>query len=116
MKKLKELDWCEIGYAVVIIAIVITILFVVIAGIAASIENEKNKITEGIIIDKSFSAAYTTYTSTRIGETTVMQPHYHPARYSFQLQGEKNEKTVTYWLEVSKEDYNEYRIGNYYKQ
>ena len=116
MKKLKELDWCEIGGVIAYIAIVIAIFSVVIAIITASIENEKNKITEGIIIDKSYSAAYTTYTSVKIGETTVMQPHYHPEKYSFQLRGEKDEKAVTYWLAVSKEDYNEYKIGNYYKQ
>lgn len=112
MKKLKKLDWCKIGGVIACIAIVIIIFF----GITASIENEKNKITEGIIIDKSYSAAYTTYTSVKIGETTVMQPRYHPEKYSFQLRGEKDEKTVTYWLTVSKKDYIEYKIGNYYKQ
>lgn len=108
MKKLKEIDWAEIGGAIICIAIVITI--------ATSIENEKNKITEGIIIDKSYTVAYTTYAITRVGKPPVLTPIYHPEKYSFQLRGEKDEKTVTYWLTVPKEDYNEYKIGDYYKQ
>ena len=112
MKKLKRIDWIKIGSAILCIIIVIT----VIAGVVASIENEKNKITEGIIIDKSYTEGYITYTNTRIGKIIILQPHHHPEKYSFQLRGEKDGKTVTYWLTVSKEDYNEYKIGDYYNQ
>lgn len=32
-----------------------------------------------------------------------------------QLEGEKDEVMVRYWLEASEQDYNSYRIGDYYR-
>lgn len=103
---------------VTVIAITSIILIVgslVVGVIWACVENEKNRITEGVIVDKSYTAAYTTTSYSRVGKVMVPISHYHPPIYRFQLRGEKDERTVTYWLEVSKEDYDEYKIGSYYR-
>ena len=101
--------------AIIIVTVIAIVSYCCIAGIATIIDNEKNRITEGIIIDKSYSAPYSTISYVRSGKVMVPVTNYHPARYSFQLRGEKNEQVVTYWCEVSKEDYDEYRIGSYYR-
>lgn len=105
-----------ISSIVIIVIVVITVLVVCCcaAGIV-KIENEKNRITEGVIIDKSYSAPFSTISYVRSGKVMVPVTYHHPARYSFQLRGEKNEQVVTCQCEVSKEDYDEYRIGSYYR-
>lgn len=103
---------CKIFFGIVFSALFGLTIFVCVWS---CIENEKNRITEGVIIDKSYSAAYTTTTYSKVGKATVPHMHYHPASYRFQLRGVKDERTVTYWLKVSKEDYQEYKVGNYYR-
>lgn len=92
---------CKIFFGMIFSILFGLIIFVCVWS---CIENEKDRITEGIIIDKSYSAAH------------ITAMHYHPASYRFQLRGVKDERTVTYWLKVSKEDYQEYKVGNYYRQ
>lgn len=104
-----------------VVEIIATTSIILIGGalifgvIWACIGNEKNRITEGVIVDKSYSEAYTTTDCKVINNNTITEVHYHPACYRFKLQGEKDEITVTYWLSVSEKDYNEYKIGDYYK-
>ena len=50
-----------------------------------------------------------------VGNTQIPYTNREPAHYHFQLEGEKDEEKVRYWLEVSEYDYNEYRIEDYYK-
>ena len=91
---------------VIVIIAIIAILAVIGFGTIAGLLNEQNRITEGVIADKS-------YTEECI--TTIPYTHREPAHCYFQLEGEKDEEKVRYWLEVSEYDYNEYRIGDYYK-
>ena len=100
---------------IVIIAIIATLAAKVVMMIYGN-SNEQNRITEGIIVDKSYIAERVT-TDYRVIENTPQIPFTYrkPAQYYFQLEGEKNEIKVKYWLEVSEHDYNAYRIGDYYK-
>lgn len=50
-----------------------------------------------------------------VGNTQILYTNREPAHYYFQLKGEKDEEKVRYWFEVSEYDYNEYKIGDYYK-
>ncbi len=91
---------------VIVIITIIAILAAIIYGAIVDCLNEQNRITEGVIVDKS-------YTEERI--TTIPYTHREPAHCYFQLEGEKDEIKVRYWLEISEHDYNEYKIGDYYK-
>lgn len=100
--------------AIVIITI-IAILAVIIYGVIVSCLNEQNRITEGVIVDKSYTAERVITQYKIIGDTRMPYTNKEPAHYRFQLEGEKDEIKVRYWLEVSEHDYNKYKIGDYYK-
>lgn len=90
---------------IVVIIAIIAIIAAIIIPIIGSILNEQNRITEGVIIDKSYTVEKV-ITKYKTAEST----HCY-----FQLEGEKDEVMVRYWLEVSEQDYNSYRIGDYYR-
>jgi len=100
---------------VIVIITIIAILAAIIYGVIVSCLNEQNRITEGIIVDKSYTAESVITQYKIIGDTQIPYTDIEPAHYHFQLEGEKDEIKVRYWLEVSEHDYNYYKIGNYYK-
>lgn len=100
---------------VIVIITIIAILAAIICGVIVSCLNEQNRITEGVIVDKSYTAERITTNYKMVGNTQIPYTNREPAHYHFQLEGEKDEEKVRYWLEVSEYDYNEYRIGDYYK-
>ena len=102
IKSKKGITAVEIIVIITIIAILAALIYVVIVGCL----NEQNRITEGVIVDKSCTAEKV---------ITIPYTRREPAHYHFQLEGEKDEIKVRYWLEVSEHDYNEYKIGDYYK-
>lgn len=112
IKSKKSITAVEVIVIITIIAILATIIVV---GMIPGILNEKNRITEGIIVDKSYTAESVTTDYRNVGDTLIPFTHREPAHYHFQLEGEKDEIKVKYWLEVSENDYNAYRIGDYYK-
>ena len=97
-----------------IIAIVIIMLALTFIGVvlAATIQNERCRISEGVIIDKQLNEGYTQGDISKNGGNYVSVP----TTYYFQLRGEKNDKTVTYWLNVAEDEYSEYKVGDYYKK
>lgn len=76
--------------------------------------NESNRISEGVVVDKSYSPAYTTTHTVHRGEQVFMTPEYHAASYSIKLEGEKDGEVVTYWRSVSEKEYHQVSIGDYY--
>lgn len=100
---------------VIVTITIIAILAVIVAGIIVCILNEQNRITEGVIVDKSYTAEKVIKDYRVIGDTRIPFTNIEPAHYRFQLEGEKDEIKVRYWLEVSEHDYNNYRIGDYFK-
>lgn len=111
IKSKKGITVVEVIAIITIIAIVATIIYGVILGCL----NEQNRITEGTIVDKSYTAERIITQYRIVGGTRKPYINKEPAHYRFQLEGEKNEIIVKYWLEVSEHDYNVYRIGDYYK-
>lgn len=93
---------------------VITIVVVAILGtlIFSAVSNHRNKIDEGIIVDKQYTAEYSHYSTDRNGG------HFYrtPASYSFTIEGEKDGEIVRYTFDVTKEEYDRYKIGDYYKR
>lgn len=94
-----------------IVLVGILVLFGI--GIYSVVNNEMNRITEGTIIDKQISEGYT---SADYHKESGGSYHEYPTEYFFQLEGEKNGETVRYWANVSAEDYNTFRVGDYYRK
>lgn len=97
-----------------IIAIVIIMLCLTLVStvLVMTIQNELSRISEGVIIDKQIREGYTEGSISKGGGNYVSVP----TTYHMQLCGEKNGKTVTYWLTVTEEDYSTYKVGDYYKK
>lgn len=87
--------------------IVVVVLVVTLIG---AISNEKNKISHGVVIDRSYTAPFTSYTYS--GDVKV--PEYHAARFTLTIRGEKNGKTVEYSFSVPESEYVQYQIGDNY--
>ncbi|MBD5128475.1 MAG: hypothetical protein HDT43_00895 [Ruminococcaceae bacterium] len=97
-----------------IIAAVVVMMTLIICGVTA---NEHNRISEGVIVDKNYNAAYSKTTDRRISDGMTMPViEYHPATYYFTIKGDKDGKIVEYTFEVTENDYNTYRTGDYYKR
>lgn len=116
---LKEIEWDvwldRIRVAVMVLFIVFVFGLLGI-GIASAVENENNRITEGVVIDKEYDSPYTTYNNIKSGNTTIRVPQYHSETFSILLEGTKGGKTVTYWKEVTGQEYADYNIGDYYPE
>ena len=89
-----------------------TIVCMLIACIGLGVSNEKNRIAEGTVIDKEYTAAYITYTSVN----NTMIPNYHPAIYSVCIAGEKDVEYVEYWLNCTENEYENYKIGDHFSR
>lgn len=111
------LEWIgERVMAIIIAVFMILVVGAIALSIKASVENENNRISEGTVIDKGYSNAYTTVVYTEVGDTKIPHNVYHPESYQLEIQGEKDEKIVTYWFECTAEEYQQYKIGDYYRK
>ncbi len=81
-------------------------------SIYTGIKNEENRIAEGIIVDKEIAEGYTHATHSKESGRLVS----YPTTYHFLLQGEKNGEVVEYWTTVTADEYNSFRIGDYYRK
>lgn len=112
---MKILEWLKEHVMEIIIAIfMIFVAGLMALAIIASVENEINRISEGVVIDKNYSNAYTTVVYTEVGDTKIPHNVYHPESYKLKIQGEKDGEIVTYWFECTAEEYQQYKIGDYY--
>lgn len=107
-----KLDKEEIIIRIFIVFIIALMVAFIGAGVYGAIQNEKNAIPAGTIVEKYYRPErIESTTNSKTGHTSVT---YHPAIYRFQLRGEKNEVMVDYWTDVPEEDYFKYRIGDWY--
>ena len=77
--------------------------------------NSRNKINEGVVIDKDYHSAYTTITYIHSDDMTIPVSQYYPERFVLTIRGSKNGETVEYRFAVSEAEYERYSIGDYYK-
>lgn len=100
-----------------LLAIIVTVVIAAIYyGVTGTVENEKNRINEGTVIDKKYHAPFTIPSYIYINETMIPQNVYYPESYKLKIQREKSEETVEYWFECTSEEYQQYKIGDYYKK
>ena len=75
---------------------------------------------EGKVIDKRFTPTHIVYSYIPIhaGKVTTIMPISRTVKdkYEIKIQKEENETTKECWIEVSKETYEQYEVGDYYKQ
>lgn len=94
---------------IVVIAIIITIAMITM--IVILIKNDIEYGTkEGIVIDKNYTAAYTTIRTT--GKLTF--PEYNPEKYSIKIQKEVKGNNKSIWINVDQITYHNLNIGDYY--
>lgn len=107
-----RLDKEEIIVRIFIVFVIALIVTFIGAGVYGAIQNEKNAIPAGTIVEKYHRPErIESTTNSKTGHTSITR---HPAIYRFQLRGEKNEVMVDYWTDVPEEDYFKYRIGDWY--
>ena len=94
-------NFIEIIVALVIVSVLGGIVF-------ACLKNESNKISEGTVVDKDYTSAWTSYGSEN------SPPHYHPAKCTLTISGEKNGKYVEYSFDVPESEYAMYNVGDHY--
>lgn len=106
----------NIRYDIIVKIAVVTVLVLVLClPLYWYWENSRNKITEGVVIDKDYHSAYTTITYIHSDDMTIPVSQYYPERFVLTIRGSKNGATVDYWFEVSEAEYEKYSIGDYYK-
>lgn len=105
------------GKVITIITIFSAIVIFGIAGFAIYADISYGT-KEGEIIDKKYQKAYTTttYETVRTGETSTSIPiqKYYPESYQLKIQKEVDEELKQLWIEVTAQEYNELKIGDWY--
>lgn len=96
---------------IVFIAFAVCILFMV-ALLCGAFINATNEIDAGIIVDKMYDAGGAYFSADKHGG----RYYDTPPSYRFTIEGEKNGKTVKYTFEVTEDEYNAYKIGDWYER
>ncbi len=68
------------------------------------------------MIDKDYSSAYTTVEYIKNDGALIPKTVYHPEKYLMQIRGKKDDEIVDYWFECTAEEYQQYKIGDYYRK
>lgn len=97
-----------------IIVATIAALIILAVALVCDISDANNRIIEGVVVDKQYHAAYTTTTYTGTSKARMAVPKYHPERYVFTIEGDKEGKTVQYTFDVTETQYEQYSIGDYF--
>ena len=93
----------------IVMAVIVVIMIVAIALI---VKNESNRISEGIVIDKYYTSGYTRYSGDDKSRSLISEP----PQYHLLLSGNKHGKAVKYWCEVTEDEYNSIKIGEFFKR
>lgn len=96
------------GITVIEIIVIVAIVGVLAVIIWYGVSNEKNRISEGTVVDRQYTAGYTT-----VG-TENSPPRYVPPHCTLTISGEKNGEYVEYTFEVPEYEYAQYHIGDHY--
>lgn len=92
----------------------IAALIILVVALVCDISNANNRITEGVVVDKQYHAAYITTPYTGSKDNRIAIPKHHPERYVFTIEGDKEGRTVQYTFDVTATQYEQYSIGDYF--
>ncbi len=99
-----------------VLAVIITgFVIIVILGISillgCCIKQEIDYGTkEGIVIDKQYHSAYSTYSYSK----EIVIPQYHPENWQIKIQKEIAGENKSIWISVDSITYHQLNIGDYY--
>ena len=105
---MKNIDW---GFIFNIVVTFVVIGLIVLA-VAFLVSNESNRLSEGVVVDKSFSSGYSSVS----GDRDDISAYSRGDSYQLCISGEKNGKVVRYWFECTELEYTTYKVGDYYKK
>lgn len=91
-----------------VILISIVIVVVTIVAIYGYCVNESHRISEGTVVDRHYTAGYTSVA------TKDRPATYHPSRCTLTISGTKDGEYVEYTFEVPEAEYAKYNIGDHY--
>lgn len=96
--EINMLKWLKDNIEVILAVLVLGSVVATMLGVvtAAVISNENNKISEGIVVDRHYTAGY------------------HSSRCTLTIRGTKNGEEVEYTFEVPESEYVLYNIGDHY--
>lgn len=84
---------------IIVAAVIVIILLLILGG---ALLNEKNKISEGTVVEREYESGYMTDNG-----------YVHP-KCKLTIEGEKNGKLVQYTFEVPESEYAQYQVGDHY--
>lgn len=90
------------GLTVIEIIVGVVIVIVLLLVLGGALLNEKNKISEGTVVDRTYESGYMTDNG-----------YVHP-KCKLTIEGEKNGKLVQYTFEVPESEYAQYQVGDHY--
>ena len=104
----------ERGFIGIVIIIVIVLLLIVL--INETYQNLNYGYKEGTIINKYYKEPYTTTSYVISGKIMVPIINRYPESWNFKLQKDVKREKKTITIEVSQNTYNNYSIGDYFKE
>lgn len=104
----QKFDIVRLFSAIIFIVVVATIA----VGLIATVSNETNRITEGLVVDKEYTSGY----AHASGANKSLTYRNVPPSYYLILSGEKNGKPVRYRCEVTEAEYEATHVGDYYRK
>ena len=103
---------------IISIIVIGSILFIFTLLIVFGIQNASYGPKVGTVIDKKYTSesSYYTYDTVYSGNTSITVPKYHhyPATWKLKLQKTEDGKTKEIWIEVTEDEYNKIKIGEFY--
>lgn len=99
---------------IVLLAVIMELLLIL--GVCQITGWKDDRISEGTVIFKFNREAFTTVEYGHYGKNNIPKSVYYPASYRLRLQGQKNGEIVDNWVECTAEEYQQYKIGDYYKK
>lgn len=99
---------------IIVFGIIMLLIGMIGITIWACVDNANNEISEGVVIDKDYSAAHTLITYTYANGIRIPHTQYYPESFTLTIRGTKSGETVEYRFEVPESEYERYNIGDYY--
>jgi hypothetical protein len=95
----KDRDIIQLMVALITIGMIVVMCF-----LAVSVQSEASEVTEGIVVDKAYHAV------------TSPQPIYSPEKYMIKIITVRDGEDVKCWISCTEEEWNSYRIGDYFRR
>lgn len=87
----------------------IAVFFVIFIFCCSCTADQENNITSGIVVDKY---DYIPHYTLIVNKIPII--YYHSRRYKIKIQNTIEDQTIERWIELDKETYDTYKIGDWY--